>query len=201
LCAEAIAAELCRPLVLAQVPALLSQWVGGTENRLKDLFDGARADGAVLLLDECDALLLDRGGAHHRHEVSLVTVLLGLLERHDGVVLLATNRPQALDKALARRVGWSLAFPIPDSALRARIWRGLLPATVPGADSVDTARLGRKYPLAGGHIRNAVFRAALRAADRGTGIDQALLEAAASEELLAAGGVEESSVVREVAEG
>lgn len=201
LCAEAIANELCRPLLVAQLPALLSKWVGGTENRLKDLFDTAKSEGAVLLVDECDALVTDRGDAQQRHDVSMVTVLLGLLERHDGVVLLATNRPQVLDKALARRLGWHLQFAMPDAGLRARIWQGLLPPTVPGANRIDTLRLGRKFAMSGGHIRNAVFKAALRAANGDGELSQTLLDRAARDELHAAGGVEEAAVVREVAEG
>lgn len=201
LCAEAIANELCRPLLVAQIPALLSRYVGGTEGNLAGMFKDAKAQAAVLLLDECDALLTDRDAVTQRHDVSAVTVLLGLIERHDGVVLLATNRPGKLDAALTRRLGWQLAFPMPDAWLRSQIWQGLLPQTVPVQGTLDFGRLGRKYPMTGGHIRNAVFKAALRAANRQQPMTMAVLEEAAQQELVAAGGVEDSAVVREVAEG
>lgn len=188
LCAEAIAAELNRPLLLAQVPALLSKWIGGTEQNLAALFRDARTEGAVLFLDEADALLMDREHLQHKHDMSTVNVLLQLIERHEGVVLLASNRASQLDKALARRLGWHLTFPEPDARLRAQIWQSLLPDTVPVKGKLDFERLGRKFSMVGGHIKNAVFKAAFRAARQEQAVTQALLEEAATEELLAVNG-------------
>lgn len=187
LCAEAIAHELCKPLLVAQVPTLLSKWVGGTESNLQALFAEAKSEDAVLLLDECDALLGKRAPDSRRHEVSTVNVLLGLLERFDGVVLLATNRPQELDSALGRRMGWVLHFAKPDIAARLAIWRGLLPPTVPVQGQLDLGLLAHLYPLAGGHIRNAVLRAAMRAAHRGDGLRMSDLLTAADQQAEAAG--------------
>lgn len=188
LCAEAIAAELNRPLLLAQVPALLSKWVGGTEQNLAALFRDARAEGAVLFLDEADALLMDRDQLQHKHDMRTVNVLLQLIERHEGVVLLASNRASQLDKALARRLGWHLNFPEPDARQRAQIWQSLLPDTVPTKGKLDFEKLGRKFTMVGGHIKNAVFKAAFRAARQESALTQALLEEAGAEELLAANG-------------
>jgi SpoVK/Ycf46/Vps4 family AAA+-type ATPase len=182
LCAEAVANELHRPLVIAQVPALLSKWVGETEQNLSGQFASATRHGAVLLFDEADALLTDRDEAAHRHDVSMVNVLLQLIERHDGVVLLATNRAEALDRALARRLGWHLRFSLPDGRLRAAIWRAHLPDTVPTLAGIDFDRLGRTFAMTGGHIKNAVFRAAFRAARDERPLCQLDLELAAAEE-------------------
>ena len=204
LCAEAIAAELNRPLLVAQLPTLLSKWIGGTERNLAVLFRDARAESAVLLLDEADALLTDRDALLHKHDVSVVNVLLQLIERHEGVVLLASNRPSKLDKALARRLGWHLPFPEPDAWLRAQIWQSLLPDTVPVHGRLDFDRLGRKFPIVGGHIKNAVFRAAFRAARQGGEVTQAILEEAAVEELAVVIGDSREGVVfaaGEVGEG
>lgn len=189
LCAHAVAGELGRPLLEAAVPALLSKWVGDSERNLTDLFKQARTHGAVLFLDECDAILAARGADGARHDDRLVGVFLRLLERHDGLVLMATNREAVLDRALSRRIAYRIVFPLPDAAARTEIWRGLLPDTVPTDGSVDLAALGRRYALTGGQIRNAVFKAAFRAASQVDGkITGALLEAAAAEELAAAGG-------------
>ena len=183
LCAEAIAAELNRPLMVAQVPALLSKWIGETEKNLAHQFKEAKNHGAVLLLDEADGLMGDRNGLTHKHDISVVNVLLQLIERHEGVVLLATNRADALDKALTRRLGWHLRFGMPDARLRAGIWRALLPGTVPVHGKIDFDRLGRNFALTGGHIKNAVFKAAFRAARSEVALQQAGLELAAMEEL------------------
>jgi SpoVK/Ycf46/Vps4 family AAA+-type ATPase len=187
-CAHAVAGELGRPLLEAAVPALLSKWVGESERNLANLFRTAHEHGAVLFLDECDAVLAERGGDGARHDDRLVGVFLRQLERHDGLVLLATNREGILDKALSRRLAYRVAFPVPDAAGRAAIWRGLLPATVPTDGTVDPEALGRRFALTGGRIRNAVFKAAFRAASRGGVLTGVLLESAAVEEVAAAGG-------------
>jgi len=189
LCAEAVAGELGRPLLTASVPALLSRWVGGTEANLERMFARARAQGAVLFLDEADSLLGPRDdGRAQRHDVSAVNVLLKLVERHQGVVLLATNLPDRLDRALTRRLTYALRFPFPDAGARSAIWRRLLPVDAPLAHDVDPDALGRRFALSGGHIKNAVFKAAFRAASADEPLGQSRLLDAAAEEELAAGG-------------
>ena len=183
LCAEAIACELNQPLQVVAIPAVVSKWVGQTEQTLDRLFQQSRAANSVLFLDEADTLLMERGeGRASRHDDSIVNTLLTLIERHDGVVLLATNLPDRLDKALSRRLTYRLEFPFPEAAQRAAIWKRLLPATVPVEGDIDFVRLGTTFRLSGGNIRNAVFKAAFRAADTNTGVSQGLLEQAAAEE-------------------
>jgi SpoVK/Ycf46/Vps4 family AAA+-type ATPase len=169
LCAEAIAGELARPLLSCALPAVLSRWVGGTERNLEAVFERATRQNAVVFLDEADAWIGSRKGMAAEHDHRLVNLLLTLIERHEGVVLLATNFAATLDDALARRVGWSLHLDAPDAVRRAEIWRRLLPATAPGAADVDIGRLATSHELTGAQIKNAVFRAAFRAA-RGGGI-------------------------------
>lgn len=183
LCAEAIAGELHRPLLAASIPSVVSMWVGNTEKNIEGLFKEARALGAVLLLDEADALLAARGSGHaSRHDDSAVDVLLVEIEKHDGVVLLATNLPDRLDPALDRRIGWKLTFALPTAELRAQIWRRLLPPTVPVEGTIDFDALGQRHALSGGQVKNAVLRAAFRAARRGLSVSEALLDEAAREE-------------------
>lgn len=183
LSAEAIAGELNRPLLVASVPSLQSMWVGNTEKNLEALFREVRAQRAVLFLDEADSLLMARGEGHaSRHDDSQVNVLLSLIERQDGLVLLATNRAERLDPALARRIAYNVAFALPDAAARAAIWRGLVPETVPCDGAIDFDQLGRHFALSGGQIKNAVLKAAFRAASAGA-LSHDALERAAAEEL------------------
>jgi len=183
LCAEAIACELNQPLQVVTIPAVVSKWVGQTEQTLERLFQQSRSANSVLFLDEADTLLMERGeGRASRHDDSIVNTLLTLIERHDGVVLLATNLPGRLDRALSRRLSYRLEFPFPEAPQRAAIWRRLLPDTVPTSGEIDFVRLGTTFRLAGGDIKNAVFKAAFRAARTNEGLSQALLEEAACEE-------------------
>ena len=181
LCAEVVAAELNRPLLRAVVPGLLSKWVGDTERRISSLFADARKHNAVLLLDEVDALLMERGAANaSRHDDAHVACLLHELERHDGVVIMATNRPTVLDPALERRVGWRLELPLPDQRARAAIWARLLPPGAPTDGSIDTTRLAARHPISGGLIRAAVFRACYSAASSDQPLSHRLLDHAAA---------------------
>jgi SpoVK/Ycf46/Vps4 family AAA+-type ATPase len=190
LCAEAIACELNQPLLRVAIPSVLSKWVGEAERTLERLFSEARAGNAVLFLDEADSLLMERGeGRASRHDDSIVNTLLTLIERFDGVILLATNLPDRLDKALVRRLTYRMTFPFPEASQRATIWRNLLPDTVPTDGHIDSASLGEDFPLTGGHIKNAVFKAAFRAASANTSVTQKLLEEAAREELDSLQGV------------
>lgn len=183
MCAEAIASELNRPLRVASVAGLKSKWVGETERNLSRLFDDARAHNAVLFLDEADSLLMARGEARaSRHDDSVVNVLLTAIERHNGVVLMATNRADKLDAALDRRLTYTLEFPFPAARERAQIWRTLLPEGVPTDGAIDFDGLAERHRLSGGLIKNAVFKAAFRAARADIPVTTALLEQAARDE-------------------
>ena len=163
LCAEAIAGELGRPLLPCTLPGVLSKYVGESERNLAQRFEQARRCEAVLFIDEADAWLGERSQGHQAHDRRLVNLLLTELERHDGVVLLAANLVTSLDAALARRLGWTLAFELPEVRARAGIWRRLLPPTVPGAADIDVDQLAASFRISGAAIRNAVVRAAFRA--------------------------------------
>jgi len=180
MCAEAIANALNRPLLAASLPSVKSKWVGETEQNLQSLFEQSRSRRAVLFIDEADALLMERGeGRASRHDDSVVNVLLTLIERHQNVVVLATNRPQSLDDALERRLTYTIEFPFPDAELRSRIWENHLPSEAPTGEDVDVVALGERFELSGGLIKQAVFKAAFRAASDEKPISMELLEEAA----------------------
>ncbi|MBM3266669.1 MAG: AAA family ATPase [Candidatus Sericytochromatia bacterium] len=183
LTAEAIAAELGRGLLLTSMSVVLSKFVGDTEKHLESLFERAQAEGAVLFVDEADSLLAERGsGRASRHDDSAVNVLLTQMEHFDGLLILATNRPEVLDHALGRRLAYSVRFPFPDAAARSRIWAHHFPDTVPFEGAIDFAALGEAYQLSGGQIRQAAFRAATRAQMAAGRITAGLLAEAAAEE-------------------
>ena len=185
LAAEVIAHELGYGMHAVALSSLLSQYVGETEKRIDALFADVRDDGTLLLIDEADALFgarLERDG-HHAHYINQqVNVLLHALERHDGLVVLTTNRPGDFDPAFKRRIRYHIEFPQPDGTARAAIWRCQLPPAAPLAPDVDLSALARAYELTGGHIRNAVLRAAFTAATDGGVITHKMLATEAARE-------------------
>lgn len=110
--AHALAHMLDRPLLEKRASDLLSPWVGETEQRIHAAFEAALDDGAVLFIDEVDGLLASRDQAVRNWEVSQVNELLEQLSDFAGVVVLATNRLDALDGAVLRRMDAKIRFEV-----------------------------------------------------------------------------------------
>ncbi|MBW2524996.1 MAG: ATP-binding protein [Deltaproteobacteria bacterium] len=123
--ANHIASALEKPLLCHSASDLLSKWVGGTEENLARMFREAAAQGAVLLLDEADSFLQDRGGARNSWEITQVNELLVQMEAFDGVFICATNLMDVLDRAVFRRFAAKVRFDPPTADQR---WQLLLSA-------------------------------------------------------------------------
>jgi SpoVK/Ycf46/Vps4 family AAA+-type ATPase len=180
-CAEAIAGELNRPLRRVRSSTLLSKYVGDSERRLEAIFADARSEDSVLLIDEADSLLLKRGQGDNRHDRSLVNLLLDLIERHKGLVLLATNHAADLDEALERRLAYSIGFERPNAVQRAAIWRQVLPVSEYVESQVDLDAMADGYPLSGAEIKRVAMGAGVRAYNEDRSISQKDLEDFASQ--------------------
>ena len=105
-----LAEHLDRPLLLKRASDLLSMYVGGTEKLLAEMFEEARTEGAVLLLDEADSFLQDRGKAQRSWEVTQVNEMLTQMEAFDGVFIASTNLMDQLDTAALRRFDLKVRF-------------------------------------------------------------------------------------------
>ncbi len=167
LTAEIVAAELDLPLFRVNAANVVDKYIGETEKHLTRIFQDAAGSHAVLLFDEADALFgrrVDVRTSNDRFSNMEVNVLLQLIERYEGLVILTTNLKQGIDPAFERRFTFKVSFPFPDEMLRERIWRRLMPAQAPLADDVDFETVAESFELSGGSIRNALLRAAYRAA-------------------------------------
>jgi transitional endoplasmic reticulum ATPase len=71
-------------LITAHASSLMDKYVGGTEEKIDELFQRAHAKQAVLLLDEVDSLLLSHDGASHNWKISHTNELLVQLENFDA---------------------------------------------------------------------------------------------------------------------
>ena len=77
---------------------------------MAELFNRAHREGAILLLDEVDSLLLSRDGLDKSWEVQLVNELLTQMESFTQPLFAATNYSDKLDKAVMRRFDFKLQF-------------------------------------------------------------------------------------------
>lgn len=191
---EIIASELELPLARVDGSKVVSKWVGETQKNLKALLTDAALHGVVLFFDEADALFAKRvakvESSNDRFANLETNFLLQALERHDGIVVLATNIDTAIDDAFKRRLLYKIEIPMPDADARSLIWEGILRRSeAPVRQPIDYAKLGKQYNFAGGHIKNAVLRACYAAAARSADVDHALLAEAADAELSGTGAL------------
>lgn len=98
------------PLHVRRASDLMSKWVGGTERNIAHAFSEAQDEGALLLIDEVDSFLQDRGRARHSWEVTAVNEILAQMERYSGVLIATTNLMQDLDPAAMRRFDIKVKF-------------------------------------------------------------------------------------------
>jgi SpoVK/Ycf46/Vps4 family AAA+-type ATPase len=99
-----------RPLEVRRASDILDKYVGGTEQNIASAFESALRDEALLLFDEADSFLQDRGGAHRSWEVTAVNEFLQQLEVFPGVVACTTNLFDKLDQASLRRFVFKIEF-------------------------------------------------------------------------------------------
>ena len=105
-----LAQALDRPLLVKRASDILSMWVGGTEKNLATMFEEATQEGAVLLLDEADGFLQDRGNAQRSFEVTQVNEMLTQMEAFKGIFIASTNLMDRFDTASLRRFDLKVRF-------------------------------------------------------------------------------------------
>ncbi|HET6393377.1 MAG TPA: AAA family ATPase [Blastococcus sp.] len=180
LAAQVMAADVGLDLYRVDLSGVVSKYIGETEKNLSRIFAEAEHSNAILFFDEADALFGKRSevtDAHDRYANIETSYLLQRMEDYSGVVVLATNLQQNLDRAFARRIRFLVDFPFPDETQRRRIWETHFPPLAPVGSDVDCAFLAREFPVAGGNIKNIVLNAAfLAAADGGTITSRHLLD-------------------------
>lgn len=108
--AKFIAKSLKKPVIIKKGSDLLSMFVGGTEKNIALAFKEAKDKKAVLVFDEVDSFLQDRGMAARSWEVTQVNEMLVQMESFDGIFIATTNLIDNLDKACLRRFDLKLEF-------------------------------------------------------------------------------------------
>ena len=104
--AETLAETLMVDLFRVDLSAVVSQYIGETEQNLNAVFDKAEASGAILFFDEADALFgtgSNANDAHDRYANAETAHFLQRIESHNGIVILTTNGKQRIDQAFSSR--------------------------------------------------------------------------------------------------
>jgi AAA+ superfamily predicted ATPase len=110
----------------------------------------------VILLDECDAMLVarDRLGPNMIWMLEPINMLLSQIAKYPGLVILATNHVHVLDWALERRLLAKINFGRPDYYLRLVMWKTKFPAKFPVQPTEDEYRQLANVDLTGADIES-----------------------------------------------
>ncbi|XP_050278987.1 protein SUPPRESSOR OF K(+) TRANSPORT GROWTH DEFECT 1-like [Quercus robur] len=133
LLAKAIAAEANSYFSRISPSDIVSEWMGKSEQHVKDLFKEAREKApSIIFIDEIDCLCGPRGENNENEASRRIKseLLVHMQDVEDGefkvekhvLILAATNTPYALDQALRRRFDMRIYIPLPDYEARKRIF-------------------------------------------------------------------------------
>jgi cell division protease FtsH len=174
LLARAVAGEADVPFFSISASEFVEMFVGVGASRVRDLFDQAKiAAPAIVFIDELDAVGRRRGSGlgavNDEREQTLNQLLVemdGFDERHEVILLAATNRPDVLDPALLRpgRFDREIVVNLPDRRGREGILQ-IHTRQLQLAPDVNLGELARATSgLSGADLANLCNEAALTAA-------------------------------------
>jgi transitional endoplasmic reticulum ATPase len=172
LIAKAVANEIDANFQTVSGPEIMSKYKGESEQKLRDVFERARADApTVIFFDEIDSIAAEReegGDAESRIVGQLLSLMDGLKGRGNVVVIGATNRPDTLDPALRRggRFDREIEIGVPDESGRREIL-AVHTRGVPLSDEVNLDRIAaRTHGFVGADMDTLVTEAAMAALRR-----------------------------------
>jgi transitional endoplasmic reticulum ATPase len=102
--------HLGKSLVSKKGSDILGKYIGETEQNLANAFAEASTNSGVLLLDEIDGLLFDRGHSSKTWQISMVNELLMQMDQFSGILVTTTNYFEKLDQAAMRRFDLKIKF-------------------------------------------------------------------------------------------
>jgi SpoVK/Ycf46/Vps4 family AAA+-type ATPase len=167
--AHAIAHALGKPLIAVNYSEIESKYVGETSKNIAALFNTAKEQDAIIFFDEADAILSRRvTNMSNATDVSVNqtrSVLLTLMNDHDGLIIFTTNFIENYDSAFMRRILSHILFELPSLDNRYKIWQKYISANLPLSSDVSFEVLAEKSDgLSGSDISTCVLKAALSSA-------------------------------------
>ncbi|ESS02987.1 MAG: AAA family ATPase, CDC48 subfamily [uncultured archaeon A07HR67] len=143
LIAKAVANEIDASFHTISGPEIMSKYYGESEEQLRDVFEEATEEApAIVFMDELDSIAPKReeagGDVERRVVAQLLSLMDGLEERGEVVVIGATNRVDAIDPALRRggRFDREIEVGVPDRDGRKEILQ-VHTRNMPLADGID----------------------------------------------------------------
>ncbi|CAO1623642.1 unnamed protein product [Sympodiomycopsis kandeliae] len=133
--AKALAKESGATFINMHVSTLTNKWFGESNKLVAALFSLARRlQPAIIFIDEIDSFMSTRSSGDHEvtamMKAEFMTLWDGLTSSNDQIMVLgATNRPNAIDDAILRRMPKRYAVMLPNSSQRRQILKIMLKNT------------------------------------------------------------------------
>jgi len=206
LIARAVASEVDAYFDTISGPEIVSKYKGESEERLREAFQQASENApAILFIDEIDSIAGardDDADMENRVVAQLLTLMDGLEEREEVVVIGATNRVDAVDPALRRggRFDREIEIGVPGEAGRREIL-DVHTRTMPLAEDVDLDALAaRLHGFVGADIDSLAREAGMAALRRRPSVEDGTLTVSMADFEAALTGVDPSAAREYVAE-
>jgi transitional endoplasmic reticulum ATPase len=173
LMAQAVASEIDAYFTNISGPEIMSKYYGESEEQLREVFEEAEENApAMIFVDELDSIAPKRGetsgDVERRVVAQLLSLMDGLEERGDVIVIGATNRVDAIDPALRRggRFDREIEIGVPDKAGRKEILQ-VHTRGMPLVDDVDLDQYAdNTHGFVGADLESLTKEAAMNALRR-----------------------------------
>jgi transitional endoplasmic reticulum ATPase len=173
LIAKAVASESGAHFISIAGPEVISKYYGESEQKLREIFEEAEESApSIIFIDELDSITPRReevtGEVERRVVAQLLTMMDGLEERGQVVVIGATNRVDAIDPALRRpgRFDREIEIGVPSEPDRIEIMK-IHTRGMPLAENVDLQVLAQQtHGFVGADLAALAREAAIRALRR-----------------------------------
>ena len=173
LMAKAVASEIDASFHNISGPEIMSKYYGESEEQLREMFEEAEENApAIVFIDELDSIAPKRGetsgDVERRVVAQLLSLMDGLEERGQVIVIGATNRVDAIDPALRRggRFDREIEIGVPDKGGRREILQ-VHTRGMPLADGVDLEQYAENtHGFVGADIATLSREAAMNALRR-----------------------------------
>jgi ATPase family associated with various cellular activities (AAA) len=163
---KTLTAEVYAELIDRPLYAIHSGSLGTTaesiEKNLRVIFQRGKRWNCVLLLDEADVFVVQRG--HNIEQNAIVAEFLRTLEYFDGLLFMTTNRPDDIDDAIISRCAAIIDYAPPTAKDAAEIWRVMATQFKCELSDELIAQLVELFPKIAPRDIKMLFRLALRVA-------------------------------------
>lgn len=136
---------------------------GHTERMVHEVFQSGRTGGGkTIFMDECEAVVWDRGraGSDSMWMVGVIDEILMQTARYPYLIVAATNREDIIDPALRSRCFATLQIGMPDTPERIRLWKQKMPERFPLKLTILQFERLAEFAIVGRDIETCIVREA-----------------------------------------